>query len=236
MLRTACIRLNVTTEQAARLSALRTAYAEACNRLVPLVQAARCWNRVALHQLGYRPLRQETSLGAQMACNATFSVCKACRSQRALGRSPQDTPVPPLSFHRTSVHFDHRTYTLKGEAVSLNTLQGRMRVPLILGGYQRQLLASGLPKEAELVFRRGKWFFNLAVESADGERVASGPVMGVDVGENTLAATSTGRIWGGETLRHRREQHLALRRRLQSNGSPRGIPALRPVSGKEPRR
>src|SRR2546421_3419248 len=236
MLRTACIRLNVTTEQAARLSALRTAYAEACNRLVPLVQAARCWNRVALHQLGYRPLRQETSLGAQMACNATFSVCKAYRSQRALGRIPEDTPVPPLSFHRTSVHFDRRTYTLKAEAVSLNTLQGRMRVPLILGDYQRQILASGLPKEAELAFRRGHWFFNLVVASADGERVASGPVMGVDVGENTLAATSTGRIWGGEALRHRRDQHLAQRRRLQSNGSQSAIQRLRQVSGKERRR
>ena len=236
MIRTACIRLKVTPEQAARLSALRTAYAEACNRLVPLVQAARCWNRVALHQLGYRPLRQQTSLGAQMACNAIFSVCKAYRSQRALGRIPPDIPVPPLSFDRTSVHFDHRTYTLKGETVSLNTLQGRMRVPMILGDHQRQILASGLPKEAELVFRRGRWFFNLVVASADGERVASGPVMGVDVGENTLAATSTGRIWGGEALRHRRDQHLALRRRLQSNGSQSAIQKLRQVSGKERRR
>jgi len=119
-------------------------------------------------------------------------------------RHAGSTPV----FQRTSVHFDHRTYTLKGEVVSLNTLQGRMRVPMILGDQPRQILASGLPKEAELVFRRGQWFFNLVVESADAESVTSGPVMGVDVGENTLAATSTGRIWGGETLRHRRDQHL----------------------------
>src|SRR5437763_13262311 len=165
MMRTACIRLKVTPEQVARLSALRTAYAEACNRLVPLVQAARCWNRVALHQLGYRSLRQETSLGAQLACNAIFSVCKAYRSQRALGRIPQDTPVPPLSFERTSVHFDHRTYTLKGEAVSLNTLQGRMRVPLILGDHQRQILASGLPQEAAPVFSAGNRCFNVVVPS-----------------------------------------------------------------------
>src|ERR1700738_5286422 len=169
MMRTASIRLNATPEQAEMLRALRTAYAESCNRLVPLVQAERCWNRVSLHQLGYRRLRQETSLGAQMACNAIFSVCKAYRSQRALGRIPQGTPVPPLAFDRTSVHFDHRTYTLKGEAVSLNTLKGRMRVPMILGDHQRRILASGLPREAELVFRRGQWFFNLAVASADGE-------------------------------------------------------------------
>ena len=236
MVRAASIRLNVTPEQAARLSALRTAYADACNRLVLLVQAERCWNRFDLHRLGYRRLRQETSLGAQMACNAIFSVCKAYRSQRALGRIAQDTPVPSVCFNRASVHFDHRTYTLKAEAVSLNTLQGRILVPMILGDHQRQILQSGSPKEAELVFRRGHWFFNLVVESIDGEPVTSGPVMGVDVGENTLAATSTGRIWGGEALRHRRDQHLALRRRLQSNGSQSARQTLRQVSGREMRR
>jgi IS605 OrfB family transposase len=238
MLRTACIRLNVTPEQGERLSALRAAYAEACNRLVPLVQNARCWNRVALHQLGYRLLRQETSLGAQMACNAIFSVCKAYRAQRALGRIASDRAVPALSFSHASVHFDHRTYTLKGEAVTLNTLQGRILVSMILGDHQRQILQRGQPrpKEAELVLRRGCWFFNLVVESEDSETVASGPVMGVDVGENTLAASSTGRIWGGEALRFRRDQHLALRRRLQSNGSQSARQALGQVSGRERRR
>jgi len=217
---------------------LRTTYAEACNRLVPLVQKERCWNRVDLHRLGYHRLRQETSLGAQMACNAVFSVCKAYRSQRALGRIAADRAVPALCFNRASVHFDHRTYTLKGETVSLNTLQGRIAVQMILGDHQRQILQSGRPrpKEAELVFRRGGWFFNLVVESENGEMVASGPVMGVDVGENTLAAASTGRIWGGEALRHRRDQHLALRRRLQSNGSQSARQTLGQVSGRERRR
>src|ERR1700730_15948539 len=152
-MRTACIRLKVSPEEAARLSALRTAYTDSCNRRVPRVQAARCWNRVSLHQLGYRRLRQETSLGAQMACNAIFSVCKAYRSQRVLGRITQEA-VPSLRFNRASVHFDQRTYTLKGEVVSHNTLQGRILVPLILGDHQRRILQSGRPKEAELVFRQ----------------------------------------------------------------------------------
>jgi putative transposase len=236
MRRTASIRLRVTPEQAARLSALQKAYAEACNRLVPLVQENRCWNRVGLHRLGYRRLRQESSLGAQMTCNAIFSVCKAYRSQKALGRMVPDTPVPALRFNRASVHFDHRTYTLKDEAVSLNTLGGRMLVPMIVGDHQQRILQSGRPKEAELVFRQGHWFFNLVIESSDGESVGSGPALGVDIGETTLAATSTGRIWGGEALRHRRDEHLALRRRLQSNGSQSARQRLRQVSGKERRR
>ena len=60
--------------------------------------------------------------------------------------------------------------------------------------------------------------------------------MGVDVGENTLAATSTGKVLGGQSLRHRRDRYLALRRRLQSNGSQSAKQRLRQVSGKERRR
>jgi hypothetical protein len=57
--------------------------------------------------------------------------------------------------------------------------------------------------QANFFIESPQWFFNLVVESLDAESVMSGPAMGVDVGENTLAASSTGRIWGGEALCHR---------------------------------
>lgn len=236
MMRTASIRLDVTAEQAAALSAVRSAYADACNRLVPVVREARCWNRVGLHQRSYTMLREATPLGSQLCCNAIFSVCKAYKAQKELGRIRQDEPVPAIRFDRASVHYDKRTYSLKGNAVSLNSLDGRIVVAMRPGEHQRRILEGGQPREAELVFRDGKWFFNLVVESGDVEPVASGPVMGVDVGENNLAATSTGKVWGGEELREKRDRDLALRRRLQSNGSQSARQKLRQVSGKEKRR
>lgn len=60
--------------------------------------------------------------------------------------------------------------------------------------------------------------------------------MGVDVGENKLAAHSLGKVFGGEHLRDQRDRYLALRRRLQSNGSQSAKQKLRQVSGKEMRR
>jgi IS605 OrfB family transposase len=236
MLRTASIRLNVSPNQAAALMALQSAYADACNRLVPTVTEHRCWNRVALHQLSYARLRKETPLGSQMVCNAIFSVCKAYKAQKELGRIKKDTPVPVVRFDRASVHFDKRTYTLKGDSLSLYTLSGRIAVTMALGAHQRRIIESGSAKEAELVCRKGRWYFNLVVESEDAKLIASGPVMGVDVGENNLAATSTGKVGGGGELRHRRDRYLALRRRLQSNGSQSAKQRLRQVSGKERRR
>src|SRR2546426_1344639 len=126
MQRTASIKLDTTPEQARRLTALQSAYANACSQLVPVVVEYRCWNRVALHQRTYSRLRQETPLGAQMTCNAIFSVCKAYKAQREVGRIRRDAPIPTLNFRRASVHFDKRTYTLSGEIVSLYTLEGRI--------------------------------------------------------------------------------------------------------------
>lgn len=236
MMRTASIWLELSAAQAEALAALRTAYADACNRLVPVVREHRLWNRVGLHQRSYTMLREATPLGSQMCCNAIFSVCKAYKAQKELGRIRKDAPIPEIRFDRASVHFDKRTYSLKGETVSLYTLDGRITVPMRLGEHQRRILGSGQPKEAELVLRKGQWFFNLVVETDDAQPVASGPVMGVDVGENNLAAHSLGRVFGGERLRDKRDRYLALRRRLQSNGSQSAKQKLRQVSGKEMRR
>jgi len=65
---------------------------------------------------------------------------------------------------------------------------------MVLGEHQRRILASGKAKEAELVCRRGRWYFNLVVASDDADPISSGPVMGMDVGENNLAATSPGKV------------------------------------------
>jgi hypothetical protein len=149
MMRTASMRLEVSAQQAGALGRLRTAYTDACNRLVPIVGEHRLWNRVGLHQRAYRTLREATPLGSQMCCNAIGSVCKAYKSQSALGRIKKDGPVPPLRFDRASVHFDKRTYTLKHDTVSLNTLDGRITVAMRMGKHQRRMLAGGTPKEAE---------------------------------------------------------------------------------------
>ncbi|EQD42520.1 transposase, IS605 OrfB family, partial [mine drainage metagenome] len=216
MMRTASIRLDLTAEQSATLAALRAAHADACNRLVPVVREHRLWNRVGLHRRAYDDLRHDTSLGSQMCCNAIFSVCKAYKAQKELGRIRKDGEVPPIRFDRTSVHSDKRTYTLKGESVSRYTLDGRITIAMRPGEHQRRILESGRSKEAERVFHKGRWFFNLVVESGDAEPMASGRVMGVDVGENNLAAHSLGQVFGGEQLRDQRDRYLALRRRRSS--------------------
>src|SRR5262249_6061890 len=97
-------------------------------------------------------------------------------------------------------------------------------------------LRRGVMRHAATLLRRRKtWYFNVAVGlSADIASPAQG-VLGIDLGENVLAATSAGALYGGASLRDRGERYNALRARLQRNGSQSARQLLARVSGRERR-
>ena len=134
------IPLNATPEQAEKLIALQAAFAQLCNALAPMVQQSRNWNRVTLHHLAYRSLRQQfPSIGSQMVCNAIYAVSRTARvvfqnpaSQFHISRYG-DQPLPLMQFAENNpVYFDRHTLSLKAGFLSLFTLDGRMRLQIEL--------------------------------------------------------------------------------------------------------
>ena len=132
--------LKPSPDQHARLVALQGAFAEVCNALSPLVQQTRVWNRVALHHMAYKTMRERyPALGSQMVCNAIYSVSRACRMLFQAPASPfnvarqPDRPLPLLRFAgNCPVYFDRHTLSLRDGQASLFTLDGRMRFQLAL--------------------------------------------------------------------------------------------------------
>jgi len=233
MKRTISIKLKVTEEQSQKLFELKESFLSACNQIVPFAAKNRCWNRVALHNLVYTHVRSGSRLGSQMVCNAIFAVCKAYKNKTIL----KEAEVPLICFHKNrSVHFDKRTYSLKGESLSLYTMDKRVTVSLRLGAFQREYLSQGVPKEGELICRKGTWYFNLVLDIPELTPNGKSGSLAVDLGENVLAATSSGELFGGGKVRYKRDQYLAKRRRLQSNGSQSAKQLLKKISGKEARR
>jgi len=146
------IRLQTTSEQHRKLLELQCMFAAVCNALAPLVQRTACWNRVALHHLAYRPMREQfPALGSQMICNALYSVSRTSRLVYQHPDSPFNLqklagrPLPCLKFLPNSpVYFDRHTLSLKEGRASMYTLDGRMRFNLPLA------------EEDELRFRTAK--------------------------------------------------------------------------------
>lgn len=133
--------LNGTPEQFARLSELQATFADVCNDIAPIVQSSRCWNRVALHHLVYRTMRERyPALGSQMICNAVYSVSRTARlvlqdpaSPWNVAKRGPDAPLPRLRFAPDApVYFDRHTLSIKGTVLSMFTLDGRMRFDLQL--------------------------------------------------------------------------------------------------------
>jgi hypothetical protein len=157
------IPLSPSREQLQRLLALQQAFARVCNTLAPLVQETRIWNRVALHHLAYRKLRESfPEMGSQMVCNAIYSVSRAARLVFQTRGSPfhhtawVGKPLPRLQFTDSApVYFDRHTLSLKAGQASMYTLDGRMRFQLALkpeverAFHERKLLEVVLQRTGE---------------------------------------------------------------------------------------
>jgi len=176
------IPLNTSAEQAARLQALQTAFAEVCNALAPVVQQTRCWNRVALHHLTYRMLRERfPQMGSQMVCNAIYSVSRTCRLILQHANSPwnvdkrPEQALPLVRFLPSApVYFDRHTLSIKGGQLSMYTLDGRMRFqidlkPEDLARFQQEKLREIVLTKAGQGYQLSFWF-----SSADDREDARG--------------------------------------------------------------
>jgi len=187
------VALNLSAEQTQRLQGLQTAFAQVCNELAPLVQQDRCWNRVTLHHLAYKSLRQKfPALGSQMICNAIYSVSRTARLVFQHPASPfhhtklAGKGLPLLRFSDGSpVYFDRHTLSLKEGVLSMYTLDGRMRFRLGLSPaaessfHEKKLREIVLSRKADGVFELSFWFTEAAdADSPDQESPSHQPANG----------------------------------------------------------
>ena len=182
------IPLDASPEQVTRLQALQSGFAQVCNALAPLVQQTRVWNRVALHHLAYRQLREQfPGMGSQMVCNAIYSVSRTCRLVFQHPGSPfhlsrlGDKPLPLLRFSDACpVYFDRHTLSLKAGQLSMFTLDGRMRFQLALGAQDEAAFHARKLREIVLSRRSdGAYELSFFLMDPGEQETGSMPVSGV---------------------------------------------------------
>ena len=169
------VQLKSSEAQIAQLVALQSLFAKACNNLAPLVSQSRCWNRVALHHLAYKALRESfPNLGSQMVCNVIYSVCRAARLVYQHPQSPwnvaksEQKDLPVIAFSEdTPVFFDRHTLSIKKGQISLFTLDGRMRFELGLPEAEEMRFRTEKLREISLEKRAGTYFLRFVMTTLD---------------------------------------------------------------------
>ena len=218
--RTAVTGLSVDPTDAARLRELIAEWKRGCQLAVNESWGV-CHTRSEVQKLAYDQLREETELGSQHAVLATHRAAEAIkRAEERSGAKPEFTS-PTVAFDtRTMTVFDDRT-------VSLTTTGERVRCDLKLaegGGYQSRYLddESWEPAKSSLHYRDGEFALHVGFRTPrpDVEPPTEGAtVLGVDLGVETLAVTSTARFFSGGELAHRREEFERVRASLDATGT-----------------
>jgi hypothetical protein len=165
-----CLRLS--SEQKLKLDQLNDQFRLACNFLFPIISQTGCWNRVGLHHLGYKLLREKfPDLGSQMTCNAIYSVSRTCRH---LFQNPESKSFIPKNFSgklpqikfggSCPVFFDKHTVSLKNGVISLYTMDGRIRFKVDLTEDKQKRFMTEKIKEIVLLFKKDDYWLNFDFE------------------------------------------------------------------------
>lgn len=201
--------LNPTAEQIVKLDQVLQGFAEAC-RYINSTICPSITNKNRIQKEVYRAVRQQFGLTANLAVRA----CARVAANRKVGKVKE--------FRATSVDYDARLfdYRAKEQCVSLSTLDGRERIPLVVGNYQIEKLKGKKPTSATLCKRKdGKFYVHMQVKEAVPEPKQTNEVLGVDFGRTDIAHTSEGDNWHGQQLTKVRDHYSKLRAVLQHKAS-----------------
>jgi IS605 OrfB family transposase len=210
--------------QVESLSRTVDAFTAACNYVLRVARETDTFNKFVLQKATYRDVRAEFGLSANLAIQAIQRVGKR-KGKRTGG------------FKATSVSYDQRILSLKDEVLSLTTVDGRLRMPLAIGNYQRHLLRTALSIQGGQLVRgqKGKWYIHLQCKFADETPQEPTGSLGVDLGIAQIATTSDGETFTGAEVENKRQKFQQHRSSLQKCGARSAKRRLKKVAGREAR-
>jgi len=225
------IKLETTGQASQSLSETQQAYVVALNYTSQVSFEKKVFNSVALHHVTYRDVREITKLPANLACSARCVVAEAYKRDKEKHHRWKET---------AAVRYDARTLTVKldQQHATLTTLDGRVRVKLILSDYHRQYFDGTWGVEpTATISRKGRiWYLHLIITKDIPDSQSDG-VIGVDSGIVRIATVNTGKTFNGGIIKHIRERRFKQRRDLQSarHKSRNQRRLLKRLAGKEKR-
>jgi len=220
-------RLQVPPELSGEIDRTLAGFADACNQILEVAKAEKCWNATKLHHKVYKKVREVTGLKANHVCQAIRRVLGNAKAVKQLHK-----------FRPTSISLDSRTflYNEEQQTVGVTLMCGRRSFKLLIGNYQLALLRGQQPTSATLnKTKPGEYYINIAVDLPTEPTGKTPKVIGVDLGRRDIATTSTGRAWNGKQLQDVRDRYTQVRANVQRKRTRSSRRLLRRLSGRERR-
>lgn len=196
---------------------------EACNFVSKMAWHRKIFNKICLQKIVYADLREDFGLSAQLAIRVIAKVADTYRSDDTILHEFRDYG---------SIAYDKRILSFKGDSISLNTVNGRIKMPITIGKYFKIPFKS-IGKQYNLV-RKNKLFYLMAPFKVEEKQIIEyKDIIGVDMGIVNISVDSTGKYYSGNKVKEIRNKNLNLRSRLQSVNTKSAKRHLKKLSGKK---
>ncbi|GBG06816.1 transposase [Paenibacillus agaridevorans] len=236
---TAKLKIKPSESQMRALQQTMIAYRQGCDFVSALVFEKRELGQPALHRMTYQPLRSTLGLRSQMAQSVMKTVIAKYKALRSNGHV-----WTLVRFKKPEYDLVwNRDYSLNLGAglFSVNTLQGRIKVPFEAKGMEAYFDGSWTFGTAKLVYKKRKWFLHIPVskEIAVPEPAEIAHVVGVDLGVNFVATAydTDGKtvFFRGREHKQKRANYKRLRSELQRKQTPSSRRRLKQIGERENR-
>jgi len=226
VLKTLQIKLLPTCDQKDILFDTFRQFNEACDFVSKIAWNNKIYNKTSLQKLVYYDIRNKFGLAAQLTIRVIAKVVDTYMVDRSV-------------FHEFreygSIVYDQRVMSFKSmDEVSLNTIKGRIRIPITIGKYG-EMLFNRMSGQCDLVRKNKIFYLMVSVDVPEQPVIEPKNVIGVDMGIANISVDSTGKYYSGDKIKEVREHNLDLRSRLQSVNTKSAKRHIKKLSGKEHR-
>ena len=235
---TAKIQISVNADSKVLLDKTMSVYSDACNFVSDHVFRTHDLKQFSLNKVLYSTLREKFGLKSQMA----QSVFKTVIARYKTILENQNEWIQP-SFKKPQYDLVwNRDYSLTQNCFSVNTLDGRVKLPYFSEGmskyFNHTIYKFGT---AKLVNKHGKYFLHIPVtydvEESNISDICN--VVGIDRGINFVVATYNSKhksgFVSGKAIKQKRASYSKLRKELQMRQTPSSRRRLKAIGQRENR-
>ncbi len=235
---TAKVQIVATDTDKVLLNKTMSVYCDACNYVSDYVFRTHDLKQFSLNKILYSTLREKFSLKSQMA----QSVFKTVIARYKTILENQNEWIKP-SFKKPQYDLVwNRDYSLTQNCFSVNTLNGRVKLPYFAEGMSKYFNHSIYKfGTAKLVNKHGKYYLHIPVTYEVEESNISDicNVVGIDRGINFVVATYDSKhksgFVNGKAIKQKRADYSRLRKELQMRHTPSSRRRLKAIGQRENR-
>ena len=228
MRRAVKIKLNITENEKTVLLKTMKTFANTFNFYSDWSVKNNSTSKIKAHKETYSQTKNLFKLPSALIQSARDMALESCKNKRK--------KQVPKKKALSSIRYDQRTFTLRGEQLTISSIDKRIKTILKFSDYSKEYFKNWkLLKTGYLSLKGKNLYFTFLFENKTNSNREAGKVIGLDRGIINTIATSEGELYSGKSLRKNKRKHLFLKRRLQAKGTRSAKKLLKALSGKEKR-